>query len=266
MIKVNKDYDQYLVCINPKDNIWQALLYKGEPDADGLCEVVVKEYNNRKPQLYDILLSIHQFIESEIDKKIEFGFVFNDKPVHLNKENEDNFFKTFVFASLEKQSGQNFGVFPCPFKLGTPEKSEIHIFQNFEELSEFCLGAFLFKKNCIMEGFKKKQEIDISIYYPYYSEEELKEQGIDLATNTEETTGDKLEPTEPAEPTEPVETTEKTEIVETVEQEVETLETAEPTEPVETLETAEPAETTSESTPKKPKRTRRKQTESNQES
>lgn len=179
MIKIHSDYNEYMVCINPKESIWQVIIHRGTPDKDGLCDCVIKELIG-KPTIPEIVHEIHQYIESEIDKKIEFGFVFKGTPVHLNKENEDNFFKTFVFASLEKQSGQNFGVFPCPFKLGTPDTPEIHIFKTFEELSEFCLGAFLFKKNCIMEGFLEKQKIDMSVYYPYFSEEELSAQGIKI--------------------------------------------------------------------------------------
>lgn len=114
-----------------------------------------------KPDIEQIKNIIIDFIEKEVDKKVEFGFVYKGIPVHLNKENEDNFFKAFVFGFLENMSGKSFGIFPIPFKLGTPEKPEIKIFKDFSEVQEFCLSAFEYKKSCIAEGFKLKQEIPI---------------------------------------------------------------------------------------------------------
>lgn len=115
-----------------------------------------------KPDIDQIKNIIIDFIEKEVDKNVEFGFVYKGTPVHLNKENEDNFFKAFVFGFLENMSGQNFGIFPVPFKLGTPEKPEIKMFNDFSEVKEFCLSAFAYKKGCIAEGFKLKQEIPVA--------------------------------------------------------------------------------------------------------
>lgn len=115
-----------------------------------------------KPDINQIKNIIIDFIEKEVDKNVEFGFVYKGTPVHLNKENEDNFFKAFVFGFLENMSGQNFGIFPVPFKLGTPEKPEIRMFNDFSEVKEFCLSAFAYKKGCIAEGFKLKQEIPVA--------------------------------------------------------------------------------------------------------
>lgn len=114
-----------------------------------------------KPDIDQIKNIIIDFIEKEVDKNVEFGFVYKGTPVHLNKENEDNFFKAFVFGFLENMSGQSFGIFPVPFKLGTPEKPEIKMFNDFSEVREFCLSAFAYKKGCIAEGFKLKQEIPV---------------------------------------------------------------------------------------------------------
>lgn len=115
-----------------------------------------------KPDIDQIKNIIIDFIEKEVDKNVEFGFVYKGTPVHLNKENEDNFFKAFVFGFLENMSGQSFGIFPIPFKLGTPDKPEIKMFNDFSEVKEFCLSAFAYKKGCIAEGFKLKQEIPVA--------------------------------------------------------------------------------------------------------
>lgn len=185
-----------------------------------------------KPDIDQIKNIIIDFIEKEVDKNVEFGFVYKGTPVHLNKENEDNFFKAFVFGFLENMSGQSFGIFPIPFKLGTPEKPEIKIFKDFSEVQEFCLSAFEYKKSCIAEGFKLKQEIPILEF--------MKIIDPDWTPGT---------PVPTSEPTVTPETVERIEVSDPNE----TLETEEAEEVSESTETAS-AETTAQAKPKSKKK------------
>lgn len=181
-----------------------------------------------KPDIDQIKNIIIDFIEKEVDKNVEFGFVYKGTPVHLNKENEDNFFKAFVFGFLENMSGQNFGIFPIPFKLGTPEKPEIKMFNDFSEVKEFCLSAFAYKKGCIAEGFKLKQEIPVAEF--------MKILDPDWTPET---------PVPTNEPSEPTET-------------VERIEVSDPNETIETEEVEEASEST-ETSSSKPKSKKKKQ-------
>lgn len=183
-----------------------------------------------KPDIDQIKNIIIDFIEKEVDKNVEFGFVYKGTPVHLNKENEDNFFKAFVFGFLENMSGQNFGIFPVPFKLGTPEKPEIKMFNDFSEVKEFCLSAFAYKKGCIAEGFKLKQEIPVAEFMKI------------------------LDPDWTPVPTEPVGTTGSSVTPETTER----IEVSDPNETIEAEEVEEASEST-ETASSKPKSKKKKQ-------
>ena len=171
-----------------------------------------------KPDIYQIKNIIIDFIEKEVDKNVEFGFVYKGTPVHLNKENEDNFFKAFVFGFLENMSGQSFGIFPIPFKLGTPDKPEIKMFNDFSEVKEFCLSAFAYKKGCIAEGFKLKQEIPVAefmkILDPDWTPVPTEAVGTTGSSVTPETT-ERIEVSDPNETIEAEEVEEASESTET---------------------------------------------------
>ena len=111
--------------------------------------------------LEDIKEAILADINSQTDKKILTGFVWQEKPVWLSSENQFNF-KTAYDLAVQTQ-GQSL---PVKFKLGENEESEpvYHTFEDMVEFTDFYTQAIAFINQCLNEGWERKDSINWSLY------------------------------------------------------------------------------------------------------
>ena len=119
---------------------------------------------DHKPDKSEIVSIVTAWFDDRVDKEIEFGYSYDDIPVQLSKENEDNYFKSFVFAALSQLGGLNLIQYPVTWKLGTKDKPVIKEFNSFNEIMQFCIGAYMYKDECLRRGFITKNNIDWSVY------------------------------------------------------------------------------------------------------
>lgn len=113
-------------------------------------------------------------IDDQTDEKILNGFVWNEKPVKLDFENQFNFKAAYDLAA--QTQGANL---PIKFKLGEAqiEKGEneygmlitekqpiYHTFETMEEFTDFYIKTIAYIQQCLKEGWDKKDNIDWKPY------------------------------------------------------------------------------------------------------
>ena len=86
--------------------------------------------------------------------------------VWLNRENQFNFFVTFVAAVFDQLLNTSTVEFPQVFKIGEDSEGRpiYEEFQTLTELSTFCLGGIAFIEQTVANGWKKKDAVDLSLY------------------------------------------------------------------------------------------------------
>ena len=86
--------------------------------------------------------------------------------VWLNRENQFNFFVTFVAAVFDQLLNTSTVEFPQVFKIGEDSEGRpiYEEFQTLTELSTFCLGGIAFIEQTVANGWQKKDAVDLSLY------------------------------------------------------------------------------------------------------
>lgn len=135
----------------------------------GVCEVpsdregkeytyLTQEYTH-KPTISDIKDAILGSINSETDAMILQGYVWKDMPVWLSTENQFNYKSEHDEAVLT--GGTNL---PVTFKFGTTEAPVYYEFTELDELKSFYKGASDYVKQCLMQGWQRKDGFDFAPY------------------------------------------------------------------------------------------------------
>lgn len=158
-MKVDKSYSFYKILLNPNLDIWQILLYKGEPNESGSCDAVFKEYNY-KPSLEEIKKDVMSVLNEKIEEEIISGFKWEDATVWLTVENQSNYFRSFVMCVLTEGA-----TLPITFKIGTDDNPKLVTFNSLEELQPFIVGAFKHIHDTLERGWRTKyQETNWEVY------------------------------------------------------------------------------------------------------
>ena len=86
--------------------------------------------------------------------------------VWLNRENQFNFFVTFIAAVFDQLLNTSTVEFPQVFKIGEDSEGRpiYEEFQTLTELSTFCLGGIAFIEQTVANGWQKKDAVDLSLY------------------------------------------------------------------------------------------------------
>ena len=86
--------------------------------------------------------------------------------VWLNRENQFNFFVTFIAAVFDQLLNTSTVEFPQVFKIGEDSDGRpiYEEFQTLTELSTFCLGGIAFIEQTVANGWQKKDAVDLSLY------------------------------------------------------------------------------------------------------
>lgn len=114
-----------------------------------------------KPTLEEIEQTIKSTINSETDKKILSGFVWEGLPVWLSSENQFNYKMAYDLAV--QLNGTNL---PVTFKFGTDDKPEYHTFETLSEFSDFYLAMSKHITDTIKAGWDEKEQLhkEISVF------------------------------------------------------------------------------------------------------
>ena len=131
-------------------------------------EVYFNKNRNAKPSLDQIKEAVLADIDARTDKKSEYGYTWDGKPVRLNWENRQNFKAVHDAAAMYPEQVP----FPQTFKLGVDEDGEdvFHEFKSMEELAQFYLGGLAWIAQCVEEGWHKKKSMDWEPYEPKETE------------------------------------------------------------------------------------------------
>lgn len=138
-------------CINPNINKW--IIYWDYKEGTAMFQTF-----DHKPSLKETSKTILDWYNSEIDKKILSGFVWNNIPVWLSMENQFNYKAAYDIAI---QSG---GEILPTFKFGTTEEPVYYKFESFEDLKDFYLKAMTYITQVLSEGWSTKDTINWGAY------------------------------------------------------------------------------------------------------
>lgn len=112
-----------------------------------------------KPSLDVIKKTILDWYNQQTDQKILSGFTWKNYPVWLSTENQFNYKAEY---DLAVQTGG--ATLPAKFKFGTTDAPQYHIFETVEELTDFYIKVVQYIRECLDEGYAKKDAIDWEEY------------------------------------------------------------------------------------------------------
>lgn len=151
-------------CLNPRKQTyvvrWNVLPLIDENGEESENAVTyMEEKFDHKPTLSEIKATVTAWYNSEIDKRIVSGFVFNDNLVWLSTENQFNYKAAYDLAI--QTDGQNL---PIVFKVGTDEEPKYIQFNTVSELQNFYIGAMNYVQKTLAAGWVEKDSINWSAY------------------------------------------------------------------------------------------------------
>ena len=129
---------------------------KGEEINAGRWKI---EYFDKQLSLNEIKDFILTYYNSKIDEKIISGMVWNGRKIWLSSENQFNYKAAYDLAV--QTNGSNL---PVVFKFGDTNNPDYYGFDTIEELSDFYISSVKYIQNTLLEGWKKKDSIDWSVY------------------------------------------------------------------------------------------------------
>lgn len=151
-------------CINPRRQTyavrWDMHPVKDENGVESETEVsFMEERFNHKPTLEEIKEVIIGWYNSEIDKKILNGFIYEGAEVWLTTENQFNYKVAYDLAV--QTNGANL---PVTFKFGSSDKPVYKQFNTLAEISRFYTTSVAYVQNTYMFGWMNKDRIDWGYY------------------------------------------------------------------------------------------------------
>lgn len=139
--------------------------YGCQPEIDGIYATWYETYFYKKQHPVVTLEEIKDVVVSEINtntnKTIIRGFVWNGISVWLSSENQFNFKAAYDLA-VQTQGAS----LPVKFKLGETANGEpvYHTFEDIEEFTDFYTKAIAYINKCLNEGWELKDSIDWNDY------------------------------------------------------------------------------------------------------
>lgn len=112
-----------------------------------------------KPTLQECKDIILTWKNTEIDRQILSGFVWNEMPVWLSSENQFNYKAAFDLAVQTAGS-----TLPVTFKFGTTEEPVYHEFTTVAELTDFYTQAMAHVNTVLKAGWIDKDGFDWTPY------------------------------------------------------------------------------------------------------
>lgn len=144
-------------CVSPRKNKWKIRWNITEKE-DGTAEWTEQDFDH-KPTEAEIVSTIVGYYNKQVDEKILSGYWWHDMPVWLSTENQLNYKASYDLAV--QTDGANL---PVRVKFGTEEEPIYHDFTTLDEFEDFFKGAMYFIQQALMDGWEKKNSINISTY------------------------------------------------------------------------------------------------------
>lgn len=116
---------------------------------------------SRKPAVDEVKAMIVSQINTETDRKILSGFMWQGIQVWLSQENQMNF-KAAYDLSVQTAGA----ILPIKFKLGEESdgKPIYHIFSEMDEFRDFYTKALTYINKMLTDGWEEKDSIDMTVY------------------------------------------------------------------------------------------------------
>lgn len=143
-------------CTNPVRNRWR-VRWDIQPDDDGNASFMEEEFNHR-PSGEEIKSLISGWISDNTREKIISGFRYEGVPVWLSQENQSNYERSYLQATLCQ------GALPVTFKFGTDEEPVYRTFENATDLGAFYRAFSDYISQTQEEGWAAKDNIDLGLY------------------------------------------------------------------------------------------------------
>lgn len=146
-----------LECTNPVKNKWR-VRWDAKTNEDGSASYIEEELDH-KPDAEEIRSLVSKWYNDETDERILSGFEYEGQPVWLSSENQFNYKAAYDLAV--QTDGQNL---PVTFKFGTEDAPSYRTFETVDELQDFYMKVMKHIQNALLEGWKKKDALDLALY------------------------------------------------------------------------------------------------------
>lgn len=114
---------------------------------------------DHKPTLDEVKEIILKSHNDEIDQKILSGFVWNEMPIWLSKENQFNYKAGYDLAVQTDGAS-----LPVTFKFGTTDNPVYYTFEDLATLKDFFMKAMTYINTTLEAGWQEKDAIDWTPY------------------------------------------------------------------------------------------------------
>lgn len=139
-------------CLNPMAGApWVARFNKKitEPGSATWVEALF----NHRPQTNDLRGVVDEYYNTQVQQKILSGFTYNDTPIWLSTENQQNYITAYTL-----------GLDYLKVKGGTDSEPKYLELTSKEEIAEFVKALQIYIQECISWGWEKKDSVDYSVY------------------------------------------------------------------------------------------------------
>lgn len=148
-----------LECVNPKKNKWRVRWDIQNTEEDSNSATYMEEEFDHQPTIDEIKSLIIGWYNSQIDKDVLSGMVYNGVQVWLSSENQFNYKVAYDLAI--QTNGESL---PVVFKFGTEDEPVYKQFNTINELTNFYIQAMTYVQNILAKGWQVKDSIDFSKY------------------------------------------------------------------------------------------------------
>lgn len=145
-----------LECTNPVRNRWR-VRWDVITDEEGNTSFMEEELTHR-PSGDEIKSIISGWISENTREKIISGFQYEGVPVWLSQENQANYQRTYLKATLCQDT------LPVTFKFGTDDEPVYRSFESLAELEAFFRAFSDFISQTQQEGWDARDSIDLGLY------------------------------------------------------------------------------------------------------
>lgn len=158
MKRVQGNPDVALIeCVNPVRGKWR-VRWDVAVDADGNASYMEEEFNHC-PTEDEIKTLICGWISDNTREKIISGFRYEDVPVWLSEQNQANYERAYLQATLCK------GSLPVTFKFGTDDEPVYKTFETTAELENFYRAFSDYIQRTQVEGWNARDMVDLELYH-----------------------------------------------------------------------------------------------------
>lgn len=138
----------------------QTAFYEANPNASAeevfnMQLTVIEEYVPSRSEMIGVL---KDRINNKVNDQILRGFVWNEMPVWLSVENQNNYKAAYDLAFQARVMQMNFT--EVKFKFGTDEEPVYYNFTSFEEFADFYIKAVGYIQSCYETGWSEKDALD----------------------------------------------------------------------------------------------------------